>query len=452
MAVTVNTSGLMSSSGFDVQGLVDQMIQAAQAPEQVWKNQQTTLAAQATALNSLSTKLSSLHTSVESLSDVLGAFAQHTASSSDESLVTASASPSASMGQHSVVVTSLATKAAYYSQTSVASGDTVLSGGSMTVTIGSTTKEIAIGGDTNTLNKIAKKINDLKMGITASVITDATGAKLTLFSDVTGKRNDITVGTTADSALSFKKSSSADNAALSVDGVPITSSTNSVQNVIPGVTLNLNGQNPDRPVAITVGFDPGQVTQAINNFVNSYNALTTAINAQFSYNQDSGSAGVLAGDSAVRTLQQQILQTISGIKVDSSGTPTLGAIGITMNDDGTLAIDSSELSVALASNFSDVQSLFQDPKLGFATKVGTLMNSLTDSVNGPFVVDLKGIRKSQTALTNTIEDFEDRLTIKRQQLVDQLSQVNALLQELPTTENQIDAMLGSIGYNSSSKK
>ena len=89
MGITVNTAGLLSSSGFDVQGLVDQMMQAAQAPEQVWKDQQTTLSSEASALKSLSSNLSALHTSVESLTDVLGAFAQRTASSSDDSIVSA---------------------------------------------------------------------------------------------------------------------------------------------------------------------------------------------------------------------------------------------------------------------------------------------------------------------------------------------------------------------------
>jgi flagellar hook-associated protein 2 len=450
MAVTVNTSGLMTTSGFDVQGLVDQMIQAAQAPEQIWKRQQAALTAQTTALTSLSSKLASLHTSVESLTDILGAFAARTASSSDESVITATAGTSAATGQHSVTVTSLATKAVYYSTTSVATGDTVLAGGSITLQVGSNAKQIAIGGDTNTLNKLASKINSLSMGINASVMTDSSGARLALVSSATGKANDITVTATQDSALAFHKSIDAADAVATIDGIPVTSASNELTNVLTGLTLQLNSQQPDTAVTITIAEDTGRVAQAVSSFVNSYNALTAAINAQFSYDQSSGTAGTLSGDSAVRMLQERLMQAVGATKVSTSNTPTLRSLGITMKDDGSLSVDSAALNSALQSQFADVQIFFQDTKLGFATKLGALMNSLTDSVKGPFVVDLKSISDQQKTLTNTISDFEDRLIFQRQQLVEQMSQVNALLQELPNTQNQLDAMLGSL--STSSKK
>lgn len=453
MAITVNTAGLMSSSGFDVQGLVDQMITAMQAPEQAWKDQQTTLNAQSAALQTLSSDLNSLNTSVDGLTSVLGSFAQRTATSSDDSLVSASASTAAAIGQHAVVVTSLATKAGYYSEDSnIATGDTAISGGSMTIKIGNTSQQIMIGNsDTGTLNKIASKINGLAMGVTASVITDSTGAKLALVSNNTGKANDITLTTTSDSALSFTKSSAGNDAVASVDGIPISSANNTLSNVIAGLTIALKGQMPGVPVTITVAADTARVAQAITSFVNNYNTLIEDINSQFMYDQTSGVAGPLAGDASVRSVQEQLMQLVAGANVSSSATPTLRNLGIMMNDDGTLSIDNLGLTSALAANFSAVQTFFQDDSKGFATQLGTLMDSLNDSVRGPFVVDLQGIKNDQAILTNNITDFEDRLTLQRQSLVDKFSQVNALLQELPTTQNQIDAMLGSINSSSSKK-
>jgi len=452
MGITVNTAGLMSSSGFDVQGLADTMMEAAAAPEQAWKNQQTTLSGQTSALNQLSSDLSSVNSSVQSLTDVLGAFAQRTASSSDSGIVSATATTAATVGQHTVTVTSLATKAVYYSDTSVATGDTALSGGSMTVTVGSNIQTVSIGGSTNTLNTLAKKINGLNMGVTASVITDTSGAKLALVSNNTGKASDISLTTTADSALTFTKSSDGADAVASVDGIPVTSANNVISNVIPGLTLNLNGQLPGSPVTVSVEANADGVTQAVTDFVNAYNALTSDINAQFTYDSTSGSSGVLAGDSTVRTVQEELMQAVSGINVSNSGTPTLGSLGITMNDDGTLSLDSSTLNAALSSQFSDVQTFFQDPTQGFATQLGTLMTSLSDPVNGAFVVDLQGITNTQTGLTNDINNFEANLALQRQQLVTQLTQANDALEALPNQLNEINAELGSLSNSSSNNK
>jgi len=229
----------------------------------------------------------------------------------------------------------------------------------------------------------------------------------------------------------------------------------SILNNIPSMAVQNQlaiGQAPGSTVTITVAADTGRVSQAINDFVSNFNAITSAINAQFTYDQSSGSSGPLAADSSVRTVQQQLMQAISGSSVSSSQTPTLGSLGITMNNDGTLSVDNSVLNSALSSHYSDVQSFFQDPQQGFATKLSTLMNSLTDVTNGPFVVDLKSISLTQTALTSTINDFEDRLAQQRASLVTQLSQASAALQQLPTMQNEIDAMLGNLTTNNSSSK
>jgi flagellar hook-associated protein 2 len=452
MAVTVNTSGLMTSSGFDVQGLVDKMIQAEQAPEQVWKDQQSELNGQSSALSVLSSQLGSLNSSVESLHDLFGVFSARTAGSSDEATVSATAGTDAAVGQHSVLVTSLAGRGAYYSNTSIATGDTVVSGGSMTIVVGSSSQQVTIGGTTNTLNKLVSKINALAMSVTASVINDASGARLSIVSKATGRANDVTVTTTADSALTFTRATSGVDAVATVDGIPVSSSSNTLANVIPGVALTLNGQKPGVPVTITVSPDTGRVSQAVSNFINNYNAITKGINAQYTYDPVSGAAGPLSGDASVRGVQQRLMQAISGVKLASGNLTTLRSIGISMNDDGTLSLNTTALDSALASQYSDVQTFFQDPNHGFATSLSTVMDSLTDSVNGAFVVDLKGINDMQKQLATSITDFEDRLVLKRQQFVDQMSQVNALLQQLPTTQNQIDAMLGSLNVSSSSKK
>jgi flagellar hook-associated protein 2 len=446
MSITVNTSGLLSSSGFDVQGLVDSIIQADQAQEQPWKDQQTALTAQTNAIDQLNTDLASVNTSVQALTDVTGAFSQRVGVSTDNAIVGATVTNSAAGGDHTVVVNSLATKAVYNTtNTGIATGDSTLSGGSFTITVGSNSQTIDIGGSTNTLNTIAAAINaDSSLGVTASVIQNSNGAELAVVSNNTGAANDITLTPSSDSALTFAKPTNGADASATIDGIPVTSASNTVSNVIPGVSFQLNGQLPGSPVTVSVQANTDGAAQAINSFVSAYNQIITDINAQFAYSASSGTAGPLAGDATLRTVQEQLLQAVSGTTVAGSGTPTLGSLGITENDDGTLTVDNSTLSNAIANQFSDVQSFFQDPTSGFATQLSTVVNALNDPVNGAFTVELQGITSTQNGLTDDINNFEDNLVQVRQQLVTQLTNADDLLQQLPSQLNELNAELGSL--------
>jgi flagellar hook-associated protein 2 len=452
MGITVNTSGLLSSSGFDVQGLVDDIIQEDQQQEQPWKDEQTALTAQTSAINQLNSDLASVNSSVQSLTDVVGAFTQRVGVSTDNAIVGATVSNSAAVGDHTVEVNSLATKAVYNTtNTGIASGDTTLSGGSFTITVNGNSQTIDISGSTDTLNSIAAAINaNTGLGVTATVVQNSTGAELALVSNSTGAASDITLTPSSDSALSFNKASSGADASATIDGIPVTSATNTISNVVPGVTFQLNGQLQGSPVTVSVEANTDGVSQAVSSFVTAYNQLTTDINAQFAYDSTSDTSGPLAGDATLRTVQAELLQAVSGASVGSSGTPTLGSLGITMNDDGTLSLDTSTLNNALANQFSDVQSFFQDPASGFATGLSTVVTSLTDPVNGAFTVELQGISNTQTDLTNDINNFEDNLTTIRQQLVTQLTNANDLLQQLPSQLDEINAELGSLPGSSSS--
>jgi flagellar hook-associated protein 2 len=269
----------------------------------------------------------------------------------------------------------------------------------------------------------------------------------------TGAASDITLTPSSDSALTFAKPSNGADASVTIDGIPVSSASNTISNVITGVSFQLNGQLPGSPVTVSVEANTDGASQAINSFVSAYNQIIADINAQFTYDASSGTSGPLAGDATLRTVQEQLLEAVSGTTVAGSGTPTLGSLGITENDDGTLSVDNSTLSNALSNQFSDVQSFFQDPTSGFATQLSTVVNSLNDPVNGAFTVELQGISNTQTDLTNDINNFEDNLTQIRQQLVTQLTNANDLLQQLPSQLNEINAELGSLpGSSSNSSK
>ncbi len=225
--------------------------------------------------------------------------------------------------------------------------------------------------------------------------------------------------------------------------MPISSATNTVTGAINGVTLNLVSQNPSTPVSISVAANTSGVASAINDFVASYNTLISAINSQFSFD-GTQPANPLAGDSTLALVQQQLLSQVSSSISGTNGIDTLASIGISVNNDGTLSVDSGTLNNVLSSNFSDVQNFFQASSTGFAQTFSSLLGNLTDPTQGPLNVELNGISQTQSSLTDQINNLQDLLTAQQQLWLQEYSQVNAELQQLPLTLQQINAQLGSI--------
>jgi flagellar hook-associated protein 2 len=440
---SLSSATLTSGSGIDVDTIVSNLVAAARAPETVWQNQQLKLQSQQAALNEVQSNLGSLETSVNSLKDFAGVFESLSSASSDNSIATATAGAGATAGQHSIEVDHLATQASYYSNT-MASGSTTLADGTLSIKVGSADAvAITIDSTNNTLDTLAAQINKQRVGVNASVVTDAKGARLVIAGSNTGVANDVTL--TATGPLSFTQSSFAANAKLVVDGIPIESATNNVSGALSGVTLELQSAAPDKPVTLTVSQDISRVSQAINDFVSSFNSIIGSINTQFTYDAATQTSGALSGDASIRTLQQQLLEQVSYSNTACGDIGTLSSLGITMNDDGTLAVDRTKLNSALQSDFSNVKKFFQgDGTTGFAISFGNTLGDLTDSTSGPLVVDLKGNTDQQKTLTDQINDFELQITNKRQQWLDQFSQVDAMLRQFPLTQLQVTSELNSL--------
>ncbi|MGP8259077.1 MAG: flagellar filament capping protein FliD [Acidobacteriaceae bacterium] len=439
-----------SSSGIDVTSAVNAAVTAAEAPETAWENQESTLQSQATALNQLQTDATNLDNDMQSLNNLTGPLSARTVSSSNSSIVTASAASGATVGNHTVVVGSLATTASWASDT-VASASTPLAAGSFTITTASGTTSISTGTGTSTLSDVANTINSDDLGVTANVITDANGARLAIVSNTSGSAANFTV-TAGTGGLGFSQAVNGANASVTVDGITLSSASNTVTGALPGVTLNLLNAAPGTSVSLAVAPDTSQASTAINQFVTDYNKAIGDVNTQFT---DSGSGeGVLAGDSVVRSLQSTLQQALDYMYTPSSGTttvPTLTSLGISVNQDGTLSVDSSTLNSVLQNNFSDVQNFFQGPALnGFANSLDQQLTSFISPADGAFTVDLQSISTEYSGLQTDITNFQNNYIAPLQtQLTAEYSQAEILLQQLPEEMQQINTELG-LNNNSSS--
>ncbi|HET7106225.1 MAG TPA: flagellar filament capping protein FliD [Candidatus Acidoferrum sp.] len=442
-----NTSSSSGNSSFG-QGInVQQFVQFALANQQAnitaLQNQQTSLNAQSAEITKISTDLSNLDNAVFALRDPLGALSSQAATSSNSAVVSATASSTATPGSHSVVVSSLATTSSYYTG-ALASSTSPIAAGTFQVQVGSNAAAtVTVDSTNNTLSQLADTINNQNIGVTASVIQDSNGYRLALVSTASGAPGDITVsGNTT--GLNFTKGVTGTNASLVVDGIPISSASNTVSNVINGVTLNLGSPSPSTAVTVNVNPDTTQATTAINNLVTAYNTVINEINSQFNVAADGSGGGPLEADNSLRDVQSQLLAAFSYSVPGNSGVVNLASIGVNFNNDGTLSVDSGKLSAALSSNYSAVQNLLQNTSTGFSQNLSKVLTSINGAGTGILSLDAQSITNTSQGLTKQIADLQASLATQQTSLTAIYAQVNVTLQQLPLLENQISQQLGSI--------
>jgi len=446
MGSSVDLSSILSamgssSSGIDVASAVAQEISAESQPMQIWKQQQSNLSNQTSDIKAIEGAITTLQDALSALKNPVGALATMATSSSNSTVTTASAAAGTVAGNHTVVVSNLASTDTWYS-TAVASGTTALAAGSFNIQVGTASPiTVTTGNGVNTLNDVVNYINGQKAGVTASVVNDANGARLALVATNSGAAGNFTVSN--GSGLTFTQPTTGQDASLTIDGIPIDSASNTVSGAVSGLTFNLTGTGQS---TVSVAADASSASSAINAFVSAYNQVIADVNSE--YQVSNNQQGPLAGDPALARLQSLLLG-VGSYSAGNTAAGTLGQLGISMNNDGTLTVDSSALSNALQSNSAAVQNFFQGASSnGFAATLDTQLNSLVDSVSGAFTIDLQSIKSENTNLQNEIDDFQAYLDTRTTYLTNEYNQADIALQELPNELDQLNAMLGNNNKNS----
>lgn len=366
-------------SNLDVNGIVSKLMQVESQPLTQLDKKEASYQAQLSAYGSLSGALGSFQSAVSGLSN-LSKFQSFTATPGDSTVLTASASSSASAGSYAVNVTALA-----QAQTLVANGQssntTGLGNGATTLSFqfGTAGTSASFGvaqtvtiGANSSLQNIADAVNAANLGVSATIVNDgsATPFRLVFSAKNTGAANSMSV-TTADPTLqgflsydqvsvggvkNMTQTAAAQNAGLTVNGVAVSSTSNTVTGAITGVTLNLAKIGT---TTLTVARDTATLQSAIQGLVKAYNDANKTITNLSSYNEATKQGGPLLGDSATRAIQSQIRRTLSSAIPGLNGNLTnLSQVGISFQKDGTLALDSAKLQNAISNNFGDLAGLF----------------------------------------------------------------------------------------------
>ncbi|MDE2289150.1 MAG: flagellar filament capping protein FliD [Burkholderiales bacterium] len=400
-----SSSGLVSSpgvgSGLNVNALVTSLMQPAQDKLTLLKSQQQSYQTTLSAFGALKSALSSFQASLSSLSDP-SQFLQLSADSSDKTVVTATAASGAQAGSFSVNVSQLA-QAQSLSAAGVASTTSAIgsgtptkltidfgtisggtlsngtySGASFTQNAAQQSLSVTIDSSNNTLQGIANAINAANGGVQATIVNDgsSTPYRLVLTSTATGQNMSMRISASnatgsgsPDSAIAnllsydptgtqdMTQSAAAQNAQLTVNGLAVSSSTNTVGGAIQGVSLNLLKAGT---ATVTTANNTAGVTSAVNGFVSAYNTLNSAISSLTAYDSTGQNTGALLGDPTVQLIQNQIRSVLDNPLpgVGQSALSTLTQVGVQFQADGSLSVDSTKLQNAVNNNFSQLASLF----------------------------------------------------------------------------------------------
>ena len=265
-------------------------------------------------------------------------------------MVTASSSGGSAVGPISVHVTSLATVEKTYSnpfadQTATGAFGT----GTLTLQVGSGDPvDITIDAD-DTLESVVGKINGSGADVTAGLMFDGTDYRLRVTGNDTGAANAISI---TETGTSLGLDDPANEAVFSVDGFAMTRGSNSFSDAVPGVTITLTGESPDAsPTTLAVERDTDALREKAQGFVDAYNEVAKAINAEFAYTGTAKGPGSLVGDSALRSVQTRLRSFIGSTVSGTSGAyTTLASIGIETNQDGTLKLDQADFDEAIAAD------------------------------------------------------------------------------------------------------
>ncbi len=389
----------------DVSSIVSQLMYAEQAPVRRLNSQISDYQSKIDAYNTLNSNLSDLLSSLNDLDDP-EVFSSKATATSDKSILDASASGSAVQGTYQIQVDRLALYDNFVSDNVFGSSSETTGTGSFDLVVGESTYTITIDSSNNTLDGLRKAINTSGAPVNASIINDGTGYRLTITSEESGSDNAISVQnntlTLSDGSTPLTLSRTHDisdvselDASFTVNGLSVTSSSNQIEDVIEGVTLNLKSASSST-VTLTVSNDTDAVKSKIQAFVDAYNKAYQFLNSQFEVVSATGRAGVLAGDSTVRDIQSQLASVVSGGVSGLSGSlVTLGMAGIDLQNDGTLAVNSSDLDDVLENQFDEVAALFAT--MGDTTNARvSYLTSSSDTNAGTYQVDISTVPEAAT--------------------------------------------------------
>ena len=449
-SVGINFGSATSGTGFDVASTVNSILAIERTPETAWATQTTALQAQDAVLSSLGSDVSSLSKALSSLTSFDGVFAQvQGASSNTNAVALTSVGSTAQSGSHTLTVQRLAATAQQYSNAIPASA--TLSG---TVTLqtaaASTATTISIPAGAS-LSVVAKQINQSGAGVKAAVLSDSNGQYLSITSGQSGAAGNLTITSNAQDSsgttVSFAGAQTGTDAQYTLDGVTLTSGSNTITGALQGVSFQLTGVS-STGATIQLAPDESGVEAALQTFVSAYNTLSTALTAQEG-KDSSGKAEPLYGSSLVSEVQSSLSAAFAYQPTGSNTGLSLAALGLSLSENGTLSLDTGTLGTALANDFDGASQSFLNAR-SFGQNLSSALNGIGSTGSGSIAMALSNNSSEETTLASNKTTLEGRLSTYSANLTAELTKANQILQAIPQQLDEVNQVFYSIsGYKNS---
>ena len=464
-------SSLGIGSNLDLSGLLDKLAAGESQPLVVLQKRQVSFTAKLSAYGTLQNALSSFQAAASKLADAK-LFQGVKAASSATDVLSATATATGAVGSYAVQVTQLAQAQSLASGGVASTSAAIGAGGATTVTIafGSiagtldvptgtynpgatftadsarTPVALTIDSTNNTLAGIRDAVNKTAgIGVTASIINDGTTNRLVLTSTTTGEKSSMNISVSGDAAVgvllgndpagtqNLRQTLAATNAALSVNGIAVTSQTNTVESSVQGVTMTLAKLGSS---TLTVSRDTASVESAVSAFVNAYNSLQGTASQLTRYDQAKKTGAALVGDSTLRSVQTGIR---AALNTPQDGTlKVLSAVGVSFQKDGTLAFDAAKLRSAYADNREAVTQLFAGTggNTGYGTQVSALVNTFIGA-DGKLSNATAGVNTTLKSLGSQYAATEVSVQAKVARYRAQFTQLDLMMSRMNSTTSYL---------------
>ncbi len=465
--MAISASGI--GSGLDVNNIVDQLMQVERRPLTLLANKEASYQSQLSAFGQIKGAVSDFQTAANALKDATKFTATKTTVGSDAAF-TASSTSKAAAGSYAVEVSQLAKTQRI--ATSASASEFVPAAGGLKVTFGTVDDSggnfVADPTRTATLEFAGSSIEELRdainanasLGIKASVINNGDKKQLVLNGTATGADKAFKIegvevagqnglaglayepGVTGDMA-SIQK---AQSAKLSIDGIAITRSNNTITDALEGVTLTLTKESAT-PVtsSLSVTNDRSAAKSAIDAFVKGYNDAVNTLKGLTAYNAENKQASQLTGDSTARNVQNQLRSLVSSSYPGLGNTSSLASIGVTLQKDGTLAVDSTKLDAALSDPKRDVTTFFagKDGVKGFGAIVSSTLEGIAGT-KGLIAGRSDGIKDTIKTLETQYNSLSTRLDAVEKRYRAQYTSLDSMISSMSQTQSFLSQQLASL--------
>jgi flagellar hook-associated protein 2 len=433
----ITFSGL--GTGIDTSSIVDKLMQLERQPITKLAQDRAVVVSKQSVIQELNGLVTALRDKAQALLDP-EAFASRTATSSDSGVLTATASSAAANGSYNVEVTALAK-----AHTMASTAGPALSDDTLHIAAGSTTVDVATKA-TDSLQSVADRINAAGAPVSASVVN----SRLVLISKTVGAGGAMSV--TSDggqaAALGLATTQPGQDAAATVNGLPVTSSGNVISGAIAGVDLSLVKLGS---VTVNVGTDKKAIQDRVQAFVDAYNAVLRDTGALTKYDPATKTKGTLQGDQTITGFSGQ-LRGLAGAQVGAlAGLPadSLAQIGITSDRSGQLTLDATTLGTALDDDPQAVADVFTkddgngqiDTGDGVAVRIADFARSFSSDT---LSARLSGYTSQLAQMDKKNSDLEALMTIKEQRLRQQFSAMDVAVAQLQAQGADLASRLAAL--------